>query len=63
MKKAFAAANAFTLRLGAWHTRPNLPRNFTVCPARDGFAAPNLIQAPSRIKRGSRHVPLISIID
>ncbi len=29
-------------------------------PPRDGFAEANLIQSPSRIKRASRHVPLIS---
>jgi hypothetical protein len=32
-------------------------------PPRDGFAEANLIQAPSRIKRASRHVPFINILD
>jgi hypothetical protein len=30
---------------------------------RNGFAGANLIQSPSRIKRASRHVPLIVILD
>ena len=30
---------------------------------RNGFGGANLIQSPSRIKRASRHVPLISILD
>jgi hypothetical protein len=32
-------------------------------PPQDGFAGANLIQSPSQIKRASRHVPLISILD
>ena len=30
---------------------------------RNGFGGANLIQSPSRIKRASRHVPLIVIPD
>ena len=32
-------------------------------PPQDGFAAANLIQSPSRIKRGSRHVSVIVILE
>jgi hypothetical protein len=32
-------------------------------PPQDGFADANLIQLDSRIKRASRHVPLIRIFD
>ena len=32
-------------------------------PPQDGFAGANLIQSASRIKRASRHVPVIRILD
>jgi hypothetical protein len=32
-------------------------------PPQDGFAGANLIQSLSQIKRASRHVPVISILD